>query len=211
MNIEEIQQKILTDDDFVLAEVERIQHLYNLKREIRYAQKRIEKIRTESVAEHVYGMHIVSNYFIEIEDPERNLNHERIMEMITWHDIGEIETGDMLGHLKTKADRERDLEGNKIIIEKMPFVLSQKVSTILAEYESQLTPESKFAKAIDKTEVIFEIFDDNYREIFKINRTTKEQGRKTKFPYLQDHPYMFRFCEVVVKQMESQGFFYRLT
>ena len=207
MTIPELQQKILTDDAFVIEEVLRIQHLYGLKHEIRYAQKRIEDIRTESVAEHVYGMHVIAHYFSDLEDPEHKLNWARVTDMITWHDIGEIETGDMLGQLKTDTDRQRDLEGNQMILEKMTPHLASSVGDLLDEYEAAKTPEAKFAKAIDKTEVVFETYDENYRVIFQTNQTTKAQHEKTKLPYVKDFPYIKRFCEVTRENLAKQGFF----
>jgi len=55
MTITEIRDKILLDDAFVLSEVIKIQNVYRLKHEIRYAQDRVAGDLTESVAEHTWG------------------------------------------------------------------------------------------------------------------------------------------------------------
>ncbi len=207
MTTSQIYEKLMTDDDFVLAEFRRLQYLYGLKQEIRYAQQRHEEIRTESVAEHVYGMHIIATYFLALEDQEHALHHDRVRELITWHDIGEIATGDMLGQLKTAADIAKDREGNALVIAELPEILKPHVSALLDEYEEQQTPEAQFAKAIDKIEVIFEYFDENYKVVFARNQTTKEQHYKTKLPYIGNYPVIQRFCNVISRELEAGDFF----
>ena len=87
-------------DEEVLEEVKKIQYLYTLKREIRYAETRCDE--TESVAEHIYGMHICAMYFLPLEDPLCTWDKSRIFQMITLHDIDEIETGDVMRYLQQK-------------------------------------------------------------------------------------------------------------
>jgi 5'-deoxynucleotidase YfbR-like HD superfamily hydrolase len=81
------------------------------------------------------------------------------------------------------------------------------MQTLIEDYESQRNPESQFVKAIDKIEVIFEILDENYREVFKINKTTTEQSNKSKYPYVNDYSYIKRFTEVVSAHLTEQGYF----
>lgn len=62
-------------------------------------------MHTESVAEHIYGMHILSSYFIKLEDVSNKWDYNKIQQLITWHDADEIETGYVITHRKTDADR----------------------------------------------------------------------------------------------------------
>ena len=145
----------MTFDEFtkerILEDMAKLQYLYRLKKVIRYDQNRHETDSTESVAEHVYGMHILAHYFLPLEDPGGNWNDARIYEMITLHDVDEIETGDILGWAKTPEQRLLEAEATEVVIQKSPVHMQIKLKQRLSEYETQETPEAKFARAIDKT------------------------------------------------------------
>lgn len=206
MNLEETRKRIMEDDEFVLEETKGIQFLYELKHEIRYARKR--DIRdTESVAEHVYGMMILLEYFLPLEDPEHILNHEHIRRMALIHDIDEIETGDTIGYLKTDLDRARELDSMKLVISKLSNVLKETFTELAEEYESQNSPESKFVKAIDRIEPLFHIYSAEGKKILNENKTTFNQSNSLKEKYVKSYPYIDRFNIVISKQMLAEGFF----
>jgi|AntRauTorckE6833_2_1112554.scaffolds.fasta_scaffold00663_15 5'-deoxynucleotidase YfbR-like HD superfamily hydrolase len=207
MTISDIQHQILTSDTFVLEEAAKIRALYGLRDVIRYDRTREEDIYTQSVAEHTFNMQAVAQYFLALEDTSTQLDAQKIFRMITWHDIGEIESGDVLGFLKTAQDKANDAAGNKKVIAQAPAVLQPEMQTLIVEYEAQKTLEAKFVKAIDKVEVIFEICDENYRKIFKINGTTTQHYEKTKSPYVLEYPYMRRFVDVIAHSLTEQGYF----
>ncbi|MCA9357397.1 HD domain-containing protein [Candidatus Kaiserbacteria bacterium] len=207
MDISQIQKQILESDEFVLSEAQKVRYLYGLKKEMRYNQTRTETIRTESVAEHIYGMCIVANYFLPLEDPKNKLNQGDVFKLISWHDADEIETGDILGQSKTQTDRDNEVIAMKTVIENTPAHMQPEALRLMKDYELQSTPEARFVKAIDKIEVSFEIFDDNYREIFKKLHTRRQDNDKTKLPYIQDYPYILRFCQVISDEIDRLGFF----
>lgn len=207
MTIEETREKILTDDDFVLSETKKIQYLYGLKTEIRYAYVRKEEVHTESVAEHVYGMHILANYFLPLEDSEHHLDWKKIYEMITFHDIDEVETGDMIGYLKTDAIRASEAAAAMRVIDRSPEVIKHNIKAALEEYEALETAEALFVKAIDRCEPIFHLYNAAGRKILERNQTTREQSEGLKRPYVQNLPYLKRFFEVTGAAMEKEGFY----
>lgn len=191
----------------VLQEVAKLQYLYGLKHEIRYGDDRAEATTTESVAEHIYGMHILASYFLPLEDPEGKWDRERISNLITWHDIEEIETGDIIGYLKTDQDRVRESEAKKIVIEKSPTILQPFITDLLNEYQERVSIESQYVKAIDKMEPLCQIFNDNGKKVLLQNGTTFNEHRRIKDPYVQNFPHIKYFTEVVGEEMQKQGFF----
>jgi len=207
MTIEETRQKILTDDAFVLEEMERVRYLYGLKKEIRYAQDRHNEIDTESVAEHIYGMHVIANYFLPLEDPEGKLDKLKILEMITWHDMEEIETGDTISHLKTEIHHKEAEIGLEIALSKIPEHLRDDVTVLMTEYEAHESPEARFTKAIDKAEPMFEVWDESYKKILHKNGNTRTNHWETKEKHIRDFPYIYRFLNVGTDRLESKGFF----
>lgn len=207
MNIIDIQQKILTDDLFVLEETRKIQYLYGLKTEIRYAYERHEDVHTESVAEHVYAMHVLASYFLPLEDSDKKLDWQKVYEMITFHDIDEVETGDMIGYLKTDAIRASEAAAAMRVIKRSPEVIKQHIQAVLEEYEALTTSEALFVKAIDRCEPIFHLFNEEGKKIFERNKTTREQSEGLKRPYVQNLPYLKRFFEVTGEAMEKDGYY----
>lgn len=207
MTIEEIRQRILDDDDFVISETERLRYLYKLKKEIRFALKREEVLDTESVAEHIYGMHVLANYFLPLEDLNSEWDKLRILETITWHDMDEIETGDTISHWKTEVhEKEAELALPKVIAN-LPEVIRLHTKELMREYEAKTTPEARFVKAIDKAEPLFEMRFDSYKQVLHDNGNTLENHWDTKRKYVESFPYIFRFVDVLTNVLEKEGFF----
>ncbi|MFM2381274.1 MAG: hypothetical protein RLZZ76_41 [Candidatus Parcubacteria bacterium] len=190
----------------IFEEVKKIEYLFGLKYEIRYAQDRGNE--TESVAEHIYGMHILAHYFLPLENPEDTWNKERIFAMITWHDMDELETGDMIGYKKTAADRAREETAMKEVIEKLPTHLKEVVVDIADEYQKQETTESQFVKALDKIEPLFHLFNEAGKRTMHTNKTTSADHQRIKLPYIQPFKTITEFNTVLVPYMEENGFFY---
>lgn len=197
----------MEDDEFVLSEVERLRYVYKLKKEIRYAQNREEVLDTESVAEHIFGMHVLANYFFILENTDSKMDKLKVLEMITWHDIDEIETGDILAYAKTEQDRVDAKKALSKVIARLPEINQANVKLLLDEYETQVSPEAKFVKAIDKIEPMFEVHGEGYKTILHNNKNTLEQHWSPRRRYLEGHPYIWRFASITTDYMVREGYF----
>ena len=194
--------------EFIISEVRKLQYLYGLKTEIRYAQTRPENEFAESVAEHIYGMHICAQYFLPLEDPENKLNRARIYELITLHDVDEIETGDTIGYLKTEEMYANEIVAAQKVIASSPDHIKQFLSDALSEYNAQVTPEAKFVNAIDRFEPLIQIYNELGKAVVQKNKTREEESRRIKHAYIKPYPFMFAYNEVVHQAMINEGYFY---
>ncbi|NBC30172.1 MAG: HD domain-containing protein [Spirochaetes bacterium] len=207
MDIDSLRTTILNDAALVLSETERLQYAYALKREIRYNLARAEERTTESVAEHVYGMHVLGRYFHQLESAAEPLSYDRIQSLITWHDVDEAETGDIVSWRKTDTDRERERTASAVVLDRIPALIRGDVASLLEEYEAQATREARFVKALDKIEPLFECCNENgVRVTFESGQSLASHER-VKYPYLTDFPYMRRFCDVITAEMIRRGAF----
>lgn len=206
MTIEETRKQILESDDFILAELEKIQVLYKMKQVIRYHHKREEEIDTESDAEHVYGMLALKEYFLPLENTG-HWNGERAYQIALYHDIDEILTGDRIGYLKTQSDRDQEFLAQQQVVTMLPASMQSDVRDLLQEYEEQKTIESRFVKALDKVEPLFHLINENGKEILHRNKTTVSQNRSIKEKYVAEFPYIKRFNEVLTNHMLENGYF----
>ena len=192
-------------DEEVLEEVKKIQYLYTLKREIRYAENRNDE--TESVAEHIYGMHICAMYFLPLEDLTGAWDKSRIFQMITLHDIDEIETGDVIGYLKTESMLKNECTAARIVMQKSPVGMHDDMEKIITEYEQQETVESRFVKAIDKIESCIHMYNAKGKQMLSHNKTTLAQHTSIKDTHTLPFMHVYQFNTVLTKTMHDQGFF----
>jgi 5'-deoxynucleotidase YfbR-like HD superfamily hydrolase len=207
MNTQAIREKIHTDDSFVLSELTRIQYLYRLQRVIRSNLTRVETITTESVAEHIYGMCVLAQYFSILEELPKSLDMQKVFSMITWHDIDEIVTGDIVGFHKTNIDRQREQTAIQTAISSTSELLTETIESFVTEYKAQISLEARFVKAIDKLDPVFYFLNENGYEVFKKSPATKEQHCRIKEPYFQDFPCIMRFHTVTLPIFEQRGYF----
>jgi 5'-deoxynucleotidase YfbR-like HD superfamily hydrolase len=127
--------------------------------------------------------------------------------MITQHDIGEIETGDIIGYLKSDTERENEISATLVVIEKSPAHMQAYMLSLAKEYEEQITIESKFVKAIDKFDPLVQIYNEEGKTINLLKKTTAEQSRSIKEPYLKEFPIMHAYNKIIQRCMEEEGFF----
>lgn len=195
-------------NDVILDDLRRLQYLYGLKKEIRYNLNREQTDDTESVAEHIYGMHILAQYFLALEDASGSADRVRIYEMITAHDLDEIETGDVLGYTKTDAMRDAEKAAMLRVIAKSPVGMQSILSARAEEYEAKETWEALFTRAIDKVEPIVHTYTPDGKAIFARNKTTKEQSWRIKEPHVAPFPFIKKFAEVTHQAMDREGYFF---
>ena len=77
---------LLAEDDAVRTAIGKIAEYYNLKHTVRWDHGRPGD-ETESVAEHIFGMHLLLSFFTPLIDP--SLNRVLLGELATWHDLAE--------------------------------------------------------------------------------------------------------------------------
>lgn len=202
MTTQEIHDKLLTDDMFLLLEVDKICTYYQLKHTLRWDQKYTGIDVRESVAEHVYGMHILTDYFLPFYP---GLDEAKVHNLISWHDMAEALVGDMTTMSKTESHKQAEFKAEQELIAHAPEHLAEKLRTLFDEYNTQTTKEAQFVKAIDKVEPFVHIYFLSKTTTFEpdflrkelsddILRSYQENRRK----YLVDFPMFLRLDEVLL-------------
>src|SRR3989338_526058 len=192
---------------FILEEVKRLQYLYALKREIRYGQKRPDNDLTESVAEHIYGMHVLAHYFLPLENPTGDWDALKILSMITIHDLDEIETGDTIAYLKNDEMYAAEKLARETVINNGPLHFKNKLELLSNEYEERTTVESRFVKAIDAFEPLIQIYSPFGKTIIEKNKTTAANSEISKEIPIRPFPTMYRYYRTIHEKMIEEGYF----
>ena len=109
--------------------------------------------RVESVAEHCFSTCMLALEIINKE--KRDIDQLKVLKMILYHEIGEIDVGDITPHdnIPLEEKHNRELEGVKRISKayNMPEILE-----LWLEYEEQKTEEAKFVKMVDKLDAVIQ-------------------------------------------------------
>lgn len=106
--------------------------------------------RRENSAEHSW--HLALAAMVLVEYSAVPVNMERVLRMLTVHDIIEIDAGDTFAYDKqgntTKKDREQRAADR--IFGLLPNEMGSEVRGLWEEFEANTTPEACFANAVDR-------------------------------------------------------------
>lgn len=159
------------NDKQVLNEVKSLLYLFSHQEVIRHGlDRKDEEFKSQSVSEHIYNMMTLYQYFLPLEDPENKLDKARVTQLILWHDIEEIETGDIPKHHKTAEHEVAASSAFSQVLQKIPTSLRGVVEDVYNEYEERKTREARFVKALDATEANIEDFKKSSKK-----RLSREQ------------------------------------
>lgn len=197
----------LPDNDEVLTIARQLRIAYQLKRTLRYGTKRDMSVHSKSVAEHIYGLMILAEYFHPLETAARPLDLLHIFRLILFHEFGEIPRGDVPLFQKTKRHTLEEQADARLVFRGLPKLMRQLGHPIWFEAWERESPTAHFVHALDKTEPVFEFFDPiNERSVRRLGQTY-EQTCEPKFAATDRFPVMRRFVEVLLLDMKNRGVF----
>jgi putative hydrolase of HD superfamily len=196
-------------DEEILKVAHQLREGYKMKRVLRYNTKRDFSVHNESDAEHVFALIYLAHYFIEAEPLGPSLNREKLLSMLLFHDFGEIKYGDVVTYHKTSDDKDREIEAAKEVFESLPKEIGASGYKLWAEYEEQKSPEARFAYALDKIEPLFELLDSINERSMKDLKITYEINLSNKLKPTEEFTAMRRFVEVISKDMQDRGVFWK--
>lgn len=88
---------------------------------------------------------------------DREVNLLKTIKLILVHDLVEVNYKDNPAHKKQPADKtEQESKSLKKLTKDLPLSLKKEINELWREYESAKTLEAKFAKTMDKTEVLLQ-------------------------------------------------------
>ncbi|MBT3835909.1 HD domain-containing protein [Candidatus Woesearchaeota archaeon] len=173
-----------------------------------YKLKHVERTapvgnRKESTAEHTWSALILADHFLSIM--EEKLDRLKVYELIMYHDVVEIEAGDIPVHHEKERENKKENEkaAAHILKEHMPNSLKNKFIKLFEEFEDEETREAKFAKAMDSLDALMHFLD--YKEEWKgwdEKMVHKYHGEKMK-----DFPETKEAFEKLLIYCRDKGFF----
>lgn len=135
----------LSDIDKVIHFIVEIEQLKNISRNT----KPVGLNRYENSAEHSW--HVCLSALMLKEYANERVNIDKVIKMLLIHDLGEIDAGDtVFYHANTAEVKEAEEKGIKRILGELPNKLADTYLKLWQEFELGKTPESKFARAVDR-------------------------------------------------------------
>lgn len=116
----------------------------------------MDSSRPENSAEHSWHLALAAMTLAEYAPP--GVNIPRAIELLTLHDLVEIDAGDTFAYdtagYETKAERE--IAAAERIFGLLPADQAATLRGCWEEFEAQVTPESKYANALDRLQALLQ-------------------------------------------------------
>ena len=174
--------------------------LYKLKSVYRFNS---QENRKESTAEHTWSTLMLADYILTIA--KLKLDRLKVYELIMYHDIVEIEAGDIPIHHeeKRKNKTENERKALKTLKSKLPEEVAKKLEKFHKEFEESITPEAKFARAIDKLDAT--IHEMDYKDDWK--GWNEAMLRRYNEKYMKEFSITEKIFEEIVVLVKKKEYF----
>lgn len=132
--------------EFIL-EIDKLKHVYR-------QSYLIDQSRKENDAEHSWHLAMMTAILAEYAAP--GLDIMRVMKMVLVHDLVEIDAGDTFIYAVDMAEEKarREMAAADRIFALLPPDQAGDMRALWEEFEARVTPEAKFARAIDRLEPV---------------------------------------------------------
>lgn len=185
----------------LIEDVHKFRTLNRLKRV--YRKNSVDN-RKESSAEHSWSCLILADFLLSKLDLD--IDKTKVYELLIYHDILEIESGDV--PLESKNNNcVKDKKEERIFLEKLqkqlPSPLNSKFLSLYNEFKEQKTSEAKFAKLIDSLDPVIHELD--YKEDWI--GWSKEFFIEEKSKYFKEFPDLMPIFNEILEYLIRYNYF----
>ena len=162
--------------------------------------------RHENSAEHSWHLALAVLLFEPLAR-ERNLNLQRMLEIVLLHDLPEIGAGDtyVYDNIGRESQAAREREAAAEIFGKLPESQNAQFRARWDEFEALETAEAQFVRGLDRLLPILLNYVTNGRA-WMAHEIRAEQVRETNLPMLEGAPALQAYCETLIQDATRLGF-----
>ncbi|XP_049875564.1 5'-deoxynucleotidase HDDC2 [Pectinophora gossypiella] len=153
----------------------------------------------ESIAGHMYRMGLMTFLLTDATNPTK-LDRFKCLQIALVHDLAECIVGDITPHCGVSPEekhRQEDVAMQRIA--ELTGIAGDRMYELYKEYENQSSPEAKFAKDLDRYDMILQAFEYEKRE----NAPKKLQEFFTATEGKFNHPFIQDLVEELYRQREE--------
>lgn len=157
----------------------------------------------ENDAEH--GWHLCMFAIILNEYANQNLDIVKVLKMVLIHDLVEIDTGDTLVYDVNPVEKsKKENDCAERLFSSLPDDQYIELIRIWEEFEARITPESKFAHAIDRLEPMMQNYlDDGFT--WKKNSITADKVYNVNRKIQDGSKYLWDFAMNIIDESIDRG------
>lgn len=162
--------------------------------------------REENTAEHSW--HAATSALVLYRYADADVDIDRVIRMLLIHDLVEIEAGDTFAYADPAvlAQQEQlEIDAAEMIFNKISSPQGETLRTLWDEFEARVTPDAKFAKAIDR---LLPIFSNIYNgaEIWKQRQVSLSQVQQNIAIIRDGSTRLADLMDQLVIQAAEEGF-----
>jgi putative hydrolases of HD superfamily len=159
--------------------------------------------RNESSAEHSWSCLILADYLFD--KVSLKLDKLKVYELLMYHDVVEIEAGDMPLHPNNDLDKKlkKEFEAVLKLKKQLPKYIGKKFEQLFIEFEEIKTNEAKFAKLIDSLDAV--LHEIPYKKDWK--GWSKEFLLEKKLKFFEPFPELKDEFLKIVNYLDDEGYF----
>lgn len=141
-----------------------------------------------------------------------DLDRLKVFELLLYHDLAEIETGDvsLADTEKRKSKKEAEYQAMLNIASQLPSFMGEKYQALYEEFEENLTPEAKFANAMDKLDAQLQCFNTPEEDLERMKEAfspyTYELLRQKQEQYFVDFPEIAESFDEIIQFYKDNGY-----
>ncbi|MDR2190988.1 MAG: HD domain-containing protein [Candidatus Peribacteria bacterium] len=164
----------------------------------------------ESSAEHSRSAMLLADYFMD--KLQLNLDRAKVFELLLYHDLAEIEIGDIsLADTEARKNKKKaEYEAMEHIASTLPSFMGEKYKALYEEFEGKETPEARFAQAMDKLDAQLQCFNTPDHELDKMKEAflpySEELLRQQQQKHFTDFPEILDFSDKIIQFYKDNGY-----
>ena len=164
----------------------------------------------ESSAEHSWSTMLLADYFMEKLGLQ--LDRLKVFELLIYHDLPELETGDIsLADTEARKNKkEAERHSMESISATLPPFMREKYRALYEEFVARQTPESKFANAMDKFDAQLQCFNTPEGDVGRMKEAMLPYSegllREKRSDYFVDYPEVNEAFEYIIQHFKEMGY-----
>ncbi len=161
----------------------------------------IVKDRQESSAEHTYSCLVLAQYFLP--KITQRLDELKVMKMLLYHDVVEIEAGDT--YFLDHKPPEKEKNAFKILKKQIPPAMAKEIEKLWVEFEYGKTQEAVFCQAIDKFDPAIHLLE--HKKVWRKAKLNEKIVREKKDHYFKDFPVIMDMWNKILEYAKKNDYF----
>jgi len=193
------------EPDRLPKQIDFLIELDKLKTIFRRSYLAADHSRRENDAEHMWHVSLAALVLAEYAPPGLDLN--RVLRLLLVHDVVEIDAGDMSVYLRQNNPglAAREQKAAERIFGLLPHDQAAELRAWWAEFEAGVTPEARFAKALDRLIPLLFNYYTGGKTWHDVN-VTFEQVKAVNRPVLEPFPALWAYACRILDECVKKGY-----